>query len=761
MGWCLTKQAENNLLKALQTEGDPQKMIDRESEGRLKWFAQYVGEENAKEVNALFEKKLLLKNQQKGIEGFVKGLGGSKQVQREFLDKVNNLERSLSKSEVKQYLADYTSKRLGFDVTDEQFKKITELSNNVKLEATNAKLDEIGKLSPKQFDEFRKNKVNNEARKRYGRAVIELEDYRSQVKQEALKDSLKDFITSPSKIAKGVKGLLTDTSKAANASMDDSALLNQGFPILSNLATIDIWAKNAYKTLEDGARIVGGKEVWNEIRADIVSRPNYINGLYKAQNLAVNVVEDDFPKSVIEQVLDLPQTVAKKVGGENIEQTKAFKFFNAMRLSKLYTATEVAFNGFQLRNRADTFDRFLSFAEWAGKDLSTNSDEIKGMGQLVNDLTSRGSLGKFEPVADLVNGPFFSLRKARATFDRLFLYQNFKQGGFVRGIGILSALQQIAVIASVLAIADHFKPGSVEKDPTSSDYGKIKIGDTRFDTTQGASSYITLAMRAITGNIKSSTSDNITQLNTGKVGSKDKTALFIDFAQNKLSPFFQQLIYLINQRDRSGNAPTVNSVIKGLYTPLGLQNATDVISNPDAANIIATSIADFFGLNNNTYVGSNAKNQYIPENTKISNEGIINTIKIYANALGTDPETAFNRIFTGQKIVRVSNGTVVVQRMTLKDSTAVKKAGGGNNPRMKLDHTVPLEIGGSNDISNLKLVTTSEWQSYSKVENALGAAVKAGKLTGKEAQDVIKKFKFISNSTQRKSAGDQIIQKYK
>jgi hypothetical protein len=79
--------------------------------------------------------------------------------------------------------------------------------------------------------------------------------------------------------------------------------------------------------------------------------------------------------------------------------------------------------------------------------------------------------------------------------------------------------------------------------------------------------------------------------------------------------------------------------------------------------------------------------------------------------------------------------------MPLKDSQAVKKAGSANNPAMKLDHTIPLELGGSNDSSNLKIVTTSKWSSYTPVENALGKALKSGKVTKSTAQDLITKFK--------------------
>jgi hypothetical protein len=133
----------------------------------------------------------------------------------------------------------------------------------------------------------------------------------------------------------------------------------------------------------------------------------------------------------------------------------------------------------------------------------------------------------------------------------------------------------------------------------------------------------------------------------------------------------------------------------------------------------------------------------------------------YAQALGTDPETAFNRIFTGQKIRKVTNGTIIVERMPVGESQDIKKKSGANNPEMKLDHTIPLELGGSNSKDNLKIVTTSEWSSYTKVENALGKALKEKKISKSEAQRLIVEFKNISNTSQRKKFGEELINKYK
>ncbi len=121
--------------------------------------------------------------------------------------------------------------------------------------------------------------------------------------------------------------------------------------------------------------------------------------------------------------------------------------------------------------------------------------------------------------------------------------------------------------------------------------------------------------------------------------------------------------------------------------------------------------------------------------------GIIGTVVTYAEALGTDPITAFNRIFTGQKIRYVASGAIVVERMSLAESQSVKEKLGGKTNDFKLDHLIPLELGGSNSEDNLVLVPTDKWASFTPVENYLGKKLRNGTIGRKEAQDLIVKLK--------------------
>jgi hypothetical protein len=128
------------------------------------------------------------------------------------------------------------------------------------------------------------------------------------------------------------------------------------------------------------------------------------------------------------------------------------------------------------------------------------------------------------------------------------------------------------------------------------------------------------------------------------------------------------------------------------------------------------------------------------DNQKTSESNILDTITTYAEAVGTDPLIAFNRIFTGQKIRRVDSGAIIVERADLETTQGIREDLGATG-EMRLDHTIPLQLGGSNSRKNLKLVSTDEWASYTPIENYLGKLLRDEKINKTQAQEYISDFK--------------------
>ncbi len=131
-------------------------------------------------------------------------------------------------------------------------------------------------------------------------------------------------------------------------------------------------------------------------------------------------------------------------------------------------------------------------------------------------------------------------------------------------------------------------------------------------------------------------------------------------------------------------------------------------------------------------------------------QSLIDHIVNISNALRTDPLTTFNDIFAGNsswRITGLKNGQVMVQRMSEAQSEAIKKSQGGQSQQFKLDHIIPLEVGGNNGGSNLQLIPTDQWSQNSPVENYLGKALGSSSITGSQAREYIIRYKAGQGET--------------
>jgi len=458
-------------------------------------------------------------------------------------------------------------KNLGNKISDEEVKIISDLSKKTieaKKKMEEAPRRELGESPTKEEID-------------YGRARVAYSEYIDGLKEKANAMTWEEFKKSP--LSNFVKGLghIPGMTKSLKATFDNSGLFNQNLRVLLTHPTV--WAKNGLKSFQDIWNVLGGKNVMAEINADKVSRPNFTNGLYQRMKLAIGTVEEQFPDSKLLEKIPVA--------------------------GRLHQAANTAFTGMAYRNRMDLADLMIEHAKNLG--IDPMGKEFDGMGKVINSLTGRGSLGKFEGGADILNATMFSPRLLKSHIDVLTAHIFSKNiSPFARKEALTNLMKIIGGIAATTTAINALKPGTVEIDPRSTDFLRVKIGDTRFNYTGGLGSVITLASRVaplilLQESYTKNSKGELVELNSGKYGSRTGFDVLTDFMQGKSSPLLGMILSQLEGQTFGGDRLTVGNQITNLAMPLPIQNYVETQQNPKSADLLMTTIADAIGLFATTY----------------------------------------------------------------------------------------------------------------------------------------------------------------
>lgn len=572
MSFCLPKKSAADFLQALKDgKVDPDQLMGMTSAERREHFGKIIGAEYAKEVNALFETKMLLVDQKRGLVTWAKQMAGlSDKAKLDFISKVEKLERVLEPEDERAFMADLAAQKIGAAVTLDEAKTISQGAKH---------LAELRK----DWDEGTEAWSNEAARLKYGTAYVEYQDYVGTLLRDAKALSFQEWAKSPK------QWLLTTASatKGIVASLDNSFFGRQGIKMMfTNPAH---WTDAFVQSWGDIGKELVGIDAMKAIKADVFSRPNAMNGKYRNAKIAVGIeFEEAFPSS-------LPE----KIPG----------------FGRLYKASEAAFNGGAMRLRADYADKMIGLADKSGVDMSRPGKQAEGIGSLVNAMTGRGNITLGHETAEVVNAAFFSLRFLKSNFDALTMHRGgyaIEEGparDFVRKQSAQNLARIAGGIAAVLFTANQMWPGSVDWDPRSSNFGKIKIGDTRFDVSGGMASLVTLASRLVPTKhngkwslwTKSSTTGKYTDMRAGKFGQQSALDVVENFWEGKLSPAAGIVRDAWKGETYGGQPVTLEGAIQSLITPIGIQTAQDTLNDPKSAPLLAVLILDGLGFGANTY----------------------------------------------------------------------------------------------------------------------------------------------------------------
>lgn len=369
-----------------------------------------------------------------------------------------------------------------------------------------------------------------------------------------------------------------NTARAILTSLDVSAVLRQGgFIVLGN-------PTRGARNLAPMFRAFGSKEAAALEMKELQARPNY--QLYKQAKLFLS-----------------------DTGNVN-KLTQQEEAFMSRWLEKIPTAlgggllrgSQRAYTVFLNRLRADTFDAMLASLQ---NGPTPTPAEAMSIADYINVATGRGNLGKANQAAVGLNTVFFAPRLVASRFQILLGYPYFKATGRTKRLVLREYAKFLTGAALVYALGmaaqdDDDEP--IETDPRSSDFGKIRFGNTRVDPLSGLIQVTVLLSRLASGD-KKTASGKIVPIRGEEVpyGGATSFSVMADFARSKFSPAFGAMVNTLQGKNVVGEPTNALDEAKRMLIPMSFSEAQETMEEQGVPQGTALTILSLFGMGVQTY----------------------------------------------------------------------------------------------------------------------------------------------------------------
>lgn len=269
---------------------------------------------------------------------------------------------------------------------------------------------------------------------------------------------------------------------------------------------------------------------------------------------------------------------------------------------KFIKGSERAYVGYLNKLRWDLFSQMISEYEHNGRTFENSPELYKSTGNYINNLTGRGSLGKLENFAPVLSTGLFAPRLIASRVNMLSGYHLWsrKVPKEVRMMYLKDMGKFIGVGLTVLALFK-LNGADVEDDPRSTDFGKIKYGNTRWDIWGGHGQYIRVVTQFMLGQTKSTTSGKINELSEEGAFGKTRGDVLLSFVRGKLAPIPAAGWDMITGRTIIGEKVTPQLEAQKLFLPLIAQDLKESYGEGGVSRLLTTAIPATFGVGVQTY----------------------------------------------------------------------------------------------------------------------------------------------------------------
>lgn len=397
---------------------------------------------------------------------------------------------------------------------------------------------------------------------------IELQAKLDRVKRDWNEARFNDTLKNRTPLQK-VFGAAHETINAARAiltSLDFSAVFRQGgFITLSRPG-------RAIRALPAMFRAFASKGAADRELAEIQSRPNY--HLYKSSKLYLS----EHPTSL-----------------SQMEEAYMSRWADHI---PLVAGSQRAYLTFLNRLRADSFDAMVNAFSRNG---AVSKEEARAIANYVNVATGRGTLGASENAAVALNTVFFAPRLVASRFQVLMgqplwkgnartrMYIAGEYGRYLLGIGVVYALGLAA-------------GAEVEKDPRSSDFGKLRFGNTRIDVLSGLQQVSVLLSRIVSGETKTLHGRTVPirgeRVPYGATTTPDTIGRFL---RTKLSPPIASAMDIATGENVVGEKVTPVSVVTRNLIPLAVSDIAQTMQEQGVPRGTVMALLSLLGMGVQTY----------------------------------------------------------------------------------------------------------------------------------------------------------------
>jgi len=377
------------------------------------------------------------------------------------------------------------------------------------------------------------------------------------------------------------------------ASLDFSAPLNQG--IVATIGYPDL----ASAAIRQMLRATASKNAFDEWFRDLKESPRY--DMMKETGLKISDPDSPFLGEKEEAFMN---GYVERIPG----------------LGVLIKKSERAYVQYLNKIRVDLFNRFISQFEDDGKSYKNSKELYKKTARFINNITGSGTfvipkIGRhggqtMDTIAPFLNTLFFAPRMIASRINLLNPYYVYSlppelRKEWVKSMGKYVALQ--GVILSLFSIYGKYVQDdddenkiTVEFDPRSPDFGKIKQGDTRWSFNGGFQPYVTLYSKLLSGKAKSSSSGLIREIDGDDLYSPSSDDMILRFLRGKLAPVPGMALDIRQGENVVGEKTTLLGEAKGVL-PFSVQSIIEAWDQYGALSFLNIAAPSIGGVGVQTY----------------------------------------------------------------------------------------------------------------------------------------------------------------